>query len=147
MKIYWAGRGYSLSQPRLDKMPAILYITYISWLYFVVVLLFKSPKVLKCVRLGAIKNISHFFQIMANRGRAIIWTKDSLIYWCTYASLWLNELTHLGAVPCMCVWSTCSTKFRSKFTHFLSWKYTCKCIRYNAAMFRPRSVSMLKHIL
>ena len=27
---------------------------------------------------------------------AIIWTNDGLVYWCTYASLCLNELTHWG---------------------------------------------------
>ena len=35
---------------------------------------------------------------------------NSLIYWCTYASLGLNGLTHWGIVSCVCVFNEISIK-------------------------------------
>ena len=40
---------------------------------------------------------------MPVRQQAIIWTNDGLAYWCIYASLRLNELTHWGRATHICI--------------------------------------------
>ena len=67
---------------------------------------------------------------------------NSTIYWCTHASLGLNELTHWGTVSCVCLqWN-----FDRSLNIFFH-ENTCVNVYETVSLcLDPRRVSMLKHI-
>ena len=71
-----------------------------------------------------------------NRHQVIIWTNDGVVYWCLYASVNVNELTHWGRDKMAAI-------FQTMFSNSFSWMKMYEFrLRFHRSLFQRVQVTI-----